>query len=560
MKLRPLLQPLLAFALAGSLTATPAPVPADPAVVASRLAAIRTPATPATPRINGACVVGARPGKPFLYRIPATGERPLRFTALDLPDGLELDAATGIISGITPAQKNTYTIRLGAYNDLGKTLADLDLVVGDTLALTPPMGWNNYNAFRLRISDSLIRAQADAMVSSGLANHGYAFINVDDGWEGVRTADGTIQGNERFPDMPGLGAHIHSCGLKFGIYSSPGFETCGGFIGSLHYEKQDARAFASWGVDYLKYDWCSYIVDAGRLAADRHAELLPAHAERLRSLATEYGPMRNDRRRPRPPEMSARMKEIEADQQSLLSAIPAETLAAIERDIATDAYRAMGRALEASGRDIAYSLCSYGFVRVWEWGPEVGANLWRTTGDITPRWTPIMNIVNRQKGLEKWAGPGRWNDPDMLEIGNGQLTADEMHMQMTQWCILAAPLLLGNDLTKLDPLVLSILTNDEVIAVDQDRLGRQGWLLRKTGEAELYVKPLSGDRWAVAFFNRGETPLEITFDPAELKLPAAVAARDLWRQRDLPASPKISFTVATHGAELISLASASTVP
>lgn len=553
MNLRPLLSALLALGLASPLAAASVAGSADPAVIAARLAAIRTPATPATPRINGARVVGARPEKPFLYRIPTTGDRPIRFSAQALPRGLKLDTATGIISGVTPAKKGTYTLRLRASNALGKTSAELDLIVGDNLALTPPMGWNNYNAFRLRISDSLIRAQADAMVSSGLADHGYAFVNVDDAWEGVRAADGTIQGNERFPDMPGLGAHIHSHGLKFGIYSSPGFETCGGFIGSLHYEEQDARAFASWGVDYLKYDWCSYIVDAGRLAADRHAELLPAHADRLRSLASEYGPMRNDRRRPRPPEMSARMKAIEAEQKSLLAAIPAETLLAIERDIATDAYRVMGRALEASGRDIVYSLCQYGEARVWEWGPEVGAQLWRTTRDITPRWTQIMGIVNRQKGLEKWAGPGRWNDPDMLEIGNGALTPDEMHMQMTQWCLLASPLLLGNDLTKLDPLVLSILTNDEVIAVNQDRLGRQGWLLRKTGDAELYVKPLSGDRWAVAFFNRGETTLEITLDPAELELSAIENVRDLWRQRDLPASPTITFTVAPHGAELVAL-------
>ncbi len=553
MKTPSLLLPLLALALVCPLAAAPVPVSTDPAVVAERLAAVRTPATPDTPRINGTRVVGARPEKPFLYRIPTTGERPLRWSVRGLPRGLKLDRDTGIISGVTPAKKGTYTLRLRASNALGKTSAELDLVVGDTLALTPPMGWNNYNAFRLKISDSLIRAQADAMVSSGLADHGYAYVNVDDAWEGVRAADGTIQGNERFPDMPALGAHIHSHGLKFGIYSSPGYETCGGFLGSLHYEEQDARAFASWGVDYLKYDWCSYIIDAGRLAADRHAELLPAHADVLRSMAAEYGPMRNDRRRPRPPEMSARMREIEAEQKKILSAIPGETLHAIERDIATDAYRVMGRALESSGRDIVYSLCQYGEARVWEWGHEVGGHLWRTTRDITPRWSQIMGIVNRQKGLEKWAGPGRWNDPDMLEIGNGQLTPDEMHMQMTQWCILAAPLLLGNDLTKLDPLVLSILTNDEVIAVNQDRLGRQGWLLRQTDAAELYVKPLSGDRWAVAFFNRGETPLEITFDPAELKLPALSAVRDLWRHKDLPASPKITFTVAPHGAELVAL-------
>lgn len=549
----PLLRVLATFvALAAGAHALPSYPPPGSEEARSRLAAIRTPAPPPSPRINGARIVGARPGKPFLYRIPTTGERPLDFSARGLPAGLRLDPATGILSGVTPEKKGSYRLALRASNRHGKTSAELELVVGDTLALTPPMGWNNYNAFRLRIDDALIRAQADALVSSGLADHGYAYVNVDDAWEGRRAPDGSIRGNERFPDMAALGAHIHSHGLKFGIYSSPGFETCGGFPGSLHHEERDARAFASWGVDYLKYDWCSYIVDAGRLAADRHAELLPAHADRLRALASEYGPMRNDRRRPRPPEMAARMKEIEAEQKRLLSALPRETLDAIERDIAMDAYRVMGRALEASGRDIVYSLCQYGEARVWEWGPEVGGHLWRTTRDITPRYSAIMGIVNRQKGLEKWAGPGRWNDPDMLEIGNGQLTPDEMHMQMTQWCILAAPLLIGTDLARLDPLVLSILANDEVIAVNQDRLGRQGWLLRKTGDAEIYVKPLSGDRWAVALFNRGDKLLPVVFEPAELKLPRAAVARDLWRQKDLPASPVLIANVAPRGAELFS--------
>lgn len=517
----------------------------------ARLAAIRTPPPPAYPRINGPRVLGATPGKPFLHRVPTTGDRPIALYAEGLPKGITLDAKTGILRGTTPDKPKTYLFTVVARNSAGEQRVTFELKVGETLALTPPMGWNNYNAFRLRINDGLIRAQADALVSSGLADHGYAFVNVDDAWEGQRGADGKIRGNERFPDMAALGAHIHAHGLKFGIYSSPGRLTCGGYEGSLDHEESDAQTFASWGVDYLKYDWCSYLLESGPLAAEKHAALLPEHAEELVALAKEYGPLRNDSRRPRPPEMSARMKAIEARQKELLAPLSSEVLHSIEREIATGAYRRMGLALKRSGRDIVYSLCSYGVARVWEWGPEVGGNLWRTTQDIVPRYPQILSIIRRQQGLEKWAGPGRWNDPDMLEVGNGALTPDEMHMQMTQWCILAAPLLLGNDLTKLDPLVLSILTNDEVLAVNQDRLGRQGRLLRKAGDAEIYVKELQGKRWAVALFNRGETPIDISFDPAELALPPTSGTRDLWRQREL-GTGAVSLTVAPHGAELVS--------
>jgi alpha-galactosidase len=309
-------------------------------------------------------------------------------------------------------------------------------------------------------------------------------------------------------------------------------------------------------VDYLKYDWCFYKTVAANLAAERQGKLLPDQATRLKQLADEYNPLNASRQRPRPPEMAKRMKEIEEEQKQILSAIPAEQRDAIDKEIAMDSYGRMGKALEGSGRDIVYSLCQYGLNSVWEWGPQVGGHLWRTYGDITPRWSAFQAIIRRQKGLEKWAGPGRWNDPDMLEIGNGDLTPDEMHTQMTQWCILAAPLLIGTDLTKMDALVKSILTNDEVIAVNQDRLGRQGWCLRADGDAEIYVKPLKGDHWAVALFNRGEKPLEISFDPAELKLAGPFRVRDLWRQKTQGTSTKVTATVAAHGAEMFSIETA----
>lgn len=526
---------------------------AAPSDAATRSAAIRTPLPTALPRINGARVYGTRPGRPFHFQVPVSGERPMKFDASGLPQGLSINASSGLITGTTPNRKATHSVKLSATNALGSTTAKLEIVVGDTLALTPPMGWNNYNAFRFRIDDKVIRSQADAMVSSGLIEHGWSYINIDDGWEGVRDSNGVLQGNKKFPDMAALGAYIHSRGLKFGIYSSPGELTCGGYPGSLGYEELDAKTYASWGVDYLKYDWCFYKSVAANLAAERQGKLLPEHAARLKQLADEYNPLNASRQRPRPPEMAKRMKEIEEEQKRILSAIPAPQRDAIDREIAMDSYGRMGKALEGSGRDVIYSLCQYGMAGVWEWGPQVGGHLWRTYTDITPRWSAFKAIIRRQQGLEKWAGPGRWNDPDMLEIGNGNLTPDEMHTQMTQWCMLAAPLLIGTDLTKMDALVKSILTNDEVIAVNQDPLGKQGWMLRKTGDQEIWVKPLSGNRWAVALFNRGDQAAAMEFDPSELKLGGSVTARDLWRQRDLSNRSPIRFEVGPHGAEMISI-------
>jgi alpha-galactosidase len=536
--------------ITGAAGATASPDAAD---AVDREAAIRTPLPIAAPRINGARVFGTRPGRPFHFQMPVSGERPVKFGAAGLPEGLSIDASSGLITGTTPIGKATHSVELSATNALGSATSKLEIIVGATLALTPPMGWNNYNAFRFRIDDKVIRGQADAMVSSGLIEHGWSYINIDDGWEGVRDSNGILQGNKKFPDMAALGTYIHSRGLKFGIYSSPGELTCGGYPGSLGFEELDAKSYASWGVDYLKYDWCFYKTVAASLAAERQGKLLPDQAARLKQLADEYNPLNASRQRPRLPETTKRMKEIEDEQKRILSAIPAPQRDGIDREIAMDSYGRMGKALEGSGRDVVYSLCQYGMAGVWEWGPQVGGQLWRTSTDITPRWSAFQAIIRRQNGLEKWAGPGRWNDPDMLEIGNGDLTPDEMHTQMTQWCILAAPLLIGTDLNKMDALVKSILTNDEVIAVNQDSLGKQGWMLRKAGDQEIWVKPLSGDRWAVALFNRSDQAARMEFDPTELKLGGDVTARDLWRQRDFPKSSPVRFEVGPHGAEMVSI-------
>src|SRR5579863_4804765 len=278
------------------------------------------------------------------------------------------------------------------------------------LAATPPMGWNSWNYFADKVTDKDIRSAADQIVASGMKDAGYVYINIDDTWEGQRDANGVLHTNSKFPDMKALADYVHSKGLKLGIYSSPGPKTCAGYEASLGHELQDAQLYASWGIDYLKYDLCSYIP------------------------AVMYKQAPND--------AAARMK------------------------LMIGAYEKMHQALKSTGRPIVYSLCQYGWDSVWEWGPNVGANLWRTTGDIQPNWQSIYSILNEQAGLAEYAGPGHWNDPDMLEVGNGRLSPAENRTHFSMWAMLAAPLLAGNDLPNMTPEVRGILTNRDVIAID----------------------------------------------------------------------------------------------
>src|SRR5580700_6979526 len=274
-----------------------------------------------------------------------------------------------------------------------------------TLAATPPMGWNSWNLFAGRVNDADVRAAADAMISSGMKDAGYIYVNIDDTWQGERDAQGNIHANSKFPDMKALADYVHSKGLKIGIYSGPGEQTCAHYAGSLGHEAQDAKTYANWGIDYLKYDLCSY-----RKNMEQEA--------------------------PNDPAKSTRMMK--------------------------DAYEKMHKALLATGRPIVYSFCQYGWDAVWEWGPSLGANLWRTTGDIHPTWDRMTLIGFSPAGLSTYAGPGHWNDPDMLEVGNGKLTLDENRLHMTLWAILAAPLLAGNDLSQMPAQTSSILTNRDV--------------------------------------------------------------------------------------------------
>ena len=374
----------------------------------------------------------------------------------------------------------------------GAALAQSD----STLAATPPMGWNSWNHFAGRVDDADVRAAADYMVSSGMKAAGYEYVNIDDTWEGQRDAQGFIHSNSKFPDMKALADYVHSRGLKLGIYSSPGPKTCAGYPGSYGHEQQDAETYAKWGIDYLKYDLCSFI---------------PAVMEK-------QAPHDRDK------------------QYQLMQA----------------AYTKMHNALVATGRPIVFSLCQYGWDDVWKWGASVGGNLWRTTGDINDTYARMADIGFNQLGLAQYAGPGHWNDPDMLEVGNGGMSFDEYKTHMSLWAILAAPLLAGNDLSKMTPETLSILTNRDVIAVDQDPLGKEGSRAFAVGMTEIWTKPLSDGALAAGLFNRDTEPHPITLNLSDVGFQANATLRDLWTHQDVTATNgSYTVTVPPHGVVML---------
>ena len=366
------------------------------------------------------------------------------------------------------------------------------------VASTPPMGWNSWNHFAEHVTDADIRSAADALVSTGMRDAGYVYVNVDDTWQGKRDAHGVLHPNERFPDMKALGDYIHSKGLKFGIYSSPGSKTCANFEGSLGHETQDAQLYAAWGVDFLKYDLC-YFQEEMRKARAGH---------------------------------------------------PGDRDAA--KNLMIAAFRKMGDALKATGRPILYSLCQYGVDQPWEWGPAVGASMWRTTDDIDDSYGRMIAIGFSQAGLSKFAGPGAWNDPDMLEIGNGKMSEEEYRTHMSLWVLLAAPLLAGNDLGKMTQADKAILLNTEAIGIDQDSRGLQGDRLHQSGDLEVWTKPLSDGRVAVGLFNRAWSSREISVDLAEIGFPDGAGLRDVWKHKDLGHTTGVfTDTVPEHGVTLL---------
>src|SRR5216684_351514 len=341
------------------------------------------------------------------------------------------------------------------------------------LALTPPMGWNSWNKFACNVSEDLIKGTADAMVKSGMKDAGYEYVVIDDCWQVSRDANSNIVADpERFPHgMKAVGDYIHSVGLKFGIYSDAGSKTCQKRPGGLGHEYQDAIQYAAWGVDYLKYDWCNTTTQDAKAA---------------------YALIRN--------------------------------------------------ALNASGRPIVLSMCEWGTAKPWQWGKSIGGNLWRTSGDISDMWQSkdkdhlgMLDILDLQVGLESYAGPGHWNDPDMLEVGNGGMTAAEYRAHFSLWCMLAAPLMAGNDLKNMSAEIKEILTNKEVIAVDQDSLGMEGRRVRKNGDSEVWAKQLKDGRRAIALLNRGASDADISVSWEDLGYPAhlSAAVRDLWAKKNL---------------------------
>jgi alpha-galactosidase len=365
----------------------------------------------------------------------------------------------------------------------------------EPVAVTPPMGWNSWNHFAGNVSDVVIRAQADAMVRSGMRSVGYVYVNIDDSWEGERDAQGVIHPNAKFPDMKALAGYVHAKGLKLGIYSSPGPKTCAGYEGSYGHEEQDARTYAAWGIDYLKYDLCG-LRDLMAKAASRAA----AHQMML------------------------------------------------------EAYRRMHTALLETGRPIVYSLCQYGKDDVWKWGASVGGNLWRTTEDISDSYLSMAAIGFGQIDLARYAGPGHWNDPDMLEVGNGGMNEEEYRTHMSLWALLAAPLLAGNDLAAMTPATVALLTNPGVIAIDQDARGVQGQRVWVKRALEAWVKPLADGSKAVGFFNRSDrtTEAEAEVPLGELGLHGSVHGYDVWNNKDLGMLPE-TFTVKipAHGVVLL---------
>jgi alpha-galactosidase len=489
------------------------------ALVSTSAAAILTPKPAPQPKINGPEIYGARPGHPFLYRIPCTGERPIRFSAAGLPKELKLDAATGIISGASPARRGEYRVTLSAANAKGKAAKPFRIVVGDTLALTPPMGWNDWYTHYDRISDRLMRQAADAMLSSGMADFGYQYVNIDDCWMvkpgspvaalggDPRTPDGTIRPNGRFPDMKALTAYIHAKGLKAGLYTSPGPLTCARFEGSYQHEEADARCFAGWGFDFLKYDLCSY-----RTIDNRNT--------------------------------------VEADRKP---------------------YGLMGAILGKLDRDIVFNLCQYGRSDVWKWGGEVGGNCWRTTGDLglekSTRLPSFYSVGFRNAAAWEYAAPGKWNDPDYILIGTvgnahdidappvkTALTAEEQYAYMSMWALMASPLFYSGDMGTLDEFTLNVLCNAEVIDVDQDSLGRQARIVRRTEDDFILAKPMADGSLAVGLFNLADAAREVSVTWHDLGIEGRRRVRDVWRQRDTGAAAgEYKSVVPPHGVALVRL-------
>ncbi len=448
---------------------------------------------------NGPRVVGGTPGRPFAHRLAVSGQAPVRVTVSGLPRGLRYDAASRILQGRMP--EGRFKVVVQAAGPGGKVRDTLTLVgahTPDVKALTPIMGWNSWNLWAEKVTGEKIRAAADAMRNSGLADYGFSYVNIDDAWEGKRDECGRINPNENFGDMATLAQHVHKLGLKLGIYSSPGPQTCAKYPGSYGYEATDARRFAEWGIDLLKYDWCTY----DKITPNFSIE---------------------EQRRP---------------------------------------YHVMQLALDRVDRDIVYSVCNYGRGDVWTWGKSVGGNLWRTTSDITDTWSSLEGIAFSQQDKAPFTQPGHVGDMDMLVVGTvgwgkvrpTRLSGNEQILHITHWAMMASPLLLGCDLMNLDPFTLDLLTNSEVLAIDQDARVEAATRRLKVERTEVWARPLADGGMAVALYNRGQIGTQVTADLAALGVSGTQEVRDLWQRKNLePATKQISAFVPQHGAVLLKL-------
>lgn len=461
-----------------------------------------TPKESPKPMINGTALLGVHAGSPIVYKIPVSGQKPFKYSIKHLPAGLSFDPQKGIITG-SISKNGSYTLYISVSNSLGNSKKAFTIKVGDQLALTPPMGWNSWNCWGLSVSDAKVKSSAQAMIEKGLTDYGWNYINVDDGWQAAqRSNSGEIVPNEKFPDMKALGDQLHHEGLKFGIYSSPGAKTCGGFLGSLGHEAQDAMTYLNWGVDYLKYDLCSY---SDNIAGDT-------------------------------------------------------TLFAQQKP-----YIIMRDELKKQRRDMVYSICQYGIHDVWKWGAEMNGNLWRTTEDITDTWESLYGIGFSQVNNSAYAHPGGWNDPDMLIVGMvgwgeslhpSNLTPYEQYTHISLWSLLSAPLLIGCDMSKLDEFTLNLLKNREVIAIDQDVLGKQAELLINNKNIQVWVKQLADGSKAIGIFNMGEKYKSYSLPLNQIGIKKPVTVRDVWKQKYIGASMRdISFNIPPHGVRLLRIIS-----
>ncbi len=471
-----------------------------------------TPKPSPVPRVNGPKVYGVRPGHPFIYRIPAQGERPMTFSARGLPKSIQLDTETGIITGTNP-KRGEFQVTFTAKNKHGSSRRAFKIISGDTLSLTPSMGWNHWYAHYDRVTDVMMREAADVMIASGMADVGYQYVNIDDCWMNAeknsdprrngpfRDASGNLIPNKHFPDMKGLADYIHSKGLKAGLYTSPGPRTCAGFAGAWQHEAQDAKQFADWGFDFLKYDWCSY----GGVA-------------------------------PKPPTLDDMKKP----------------------------YILMGNLLKQQSRDILLNHCQYGMGEVWKWGAEVGGQSWRTAGDLGFELDRIFEVALKNCEHRDYQKPGAWNDPDYIQIGwigsahSGglpapcPLTPTEQYSFMSLWALMASPIFYSGDMSKLDEFTINVLCNPEVIDINQDPLGQCARVVKFDDDTFLMVKDLADGTKAIGLGNKGEEPVQLTAKWNDVGVKGKQPVRDLWRHKDLGKfDGEFKTEVRRHGVVLL---------